>query len=221
METVISPEEFYYLYSPIASDPAQMFKYTLLGLCFDSQVEAYYKEVYITRNARYKRPRIFLKRGTAFNTQSNYTTSEKFVLSLIAEKEMRLFELRNVCLKRLEGDIRNFKYDYVYKDLDARGFCLSQWLLSSKGRKIKRSIESLIDDLDENIDGLLNDKSKLQIKVKTLGKHLIFLNDETLSKMNIHIINLDELYSLFNPNPGQGSGGSDIDFWGDGHYSIL
>lgn len=123
MEPVISPQEFYYLYSPVSSDAAHLFKYTLLGLCFDGHARAYYREIYITKNARYKRPRIFVKRGPAYKPENKYTSSEKFVLSLLSETEMRLYELRNEALLRLDGDIRNFKYEFVFKYVNARGLC--------------------------------------------------------------------------------------------------
>lgn len=87
----------------------------------------------------------------------------------------------------------------------------SQWLLNAKGRKIRRIIESRIDDLDDTVDKILDDRSALHARAKALGRHLIFLKERTLAKMEINIINLDKLFDLFNPEPGRGSEGNEPD----------
>lgn len=64
MKPSIRPQEFYYLYSPIWSDPAEMFKYTIQGLWADGHLSISYKEIYTNTNSKYTRLRTYLKLGS-------------------------------------------------------------------------------------------------------------------------------------------------------------
>lgn len=208
MKTNLKPHVFYYLYSPLRSDPAHMIKYTLLGLYVEGHIDVYYKSIYVTKNAKYKRPRIFIKKGKRYNSESKYTPSEALVLSQINKPEMRLHEFKNAMLNQFTGQIGKFKYDYVYKEVKALGFCYFTWLLNSSGRRARKSCENLIDEIDKNIDSLLLQENYLKERVNGLGANIVFLQDITHKKLNIKLINLDELYDHFNPQHGRGSDGS-------------
>lgn len=199
MEEKLKPQEAYYLNRPVRSDPTEMLKYALMGLDMNGDIDIFFKNIYINRNAKYKRPRMFIRLGANYNATNAYTYTEAFLLSKIGNEDMRLFEFRNLIANGLNKKIKLFKSDYVRRDLSKKGFLLTTWFLSSLGRQKIRKCRAAIDEIDKNIDSLLLNKKRLDTILSELGSNTIFLEDNTLKKLKKKILDLDELDRYFDP----------------------
>lgn len=199
------------------SDPIEMLKYTMQGLSYEGHLEIYYKNIYIHKNERHKRARAFVRLGQKYDASNPYSSAEKFVLSIFDKPELRLHEIKNAVLEKLNDDIKNFKSEYVYADVSAKKLCWSRSFLNWKGRKERKLCELLMDDVDKNVDELLRNKNALNDRLEALDANVIFLKESTLTKFGKKIYKLDELNRFFEPIPGTGSsvsyGGS---FYGGG-----
>ncbi len=123
MKILLRPQEYYYLYSPLRSDPIEMFKYTLQGLCYEGHLDICYKNIYININDPHKRSRAFVKLGSGFKNTNSYSSAETLVLSLFEKGELRLHEIKKAALLKLEGKIKNFKSEFVYLDVLNQNYC--------------------------------------------------------------------------------------------------
>lgn len=207
MEIKLKPQESYYLNRPVLSDPVEMLKYALLGLDVEGHIDIFYKKIYINKNARYKRSRMFIRLGPNYNTSNKYTSAEEFLISKIDKSEMRLYELRNAIADGLDKKIYEFKRLYVYNDISLKGLILRSWLLSSTGRKEIKSCKRLIKELDKNVDLLLRNETKLRETIHQLGSNIVFLEDSTLKKLNKKVVDLEELNRFFDPRSSVGGYG--------------
>lgn len=221
MNIPIKPQEYYYLDSPLSSDPIEMLKYTFQGLVVDSHITACYKFLLINKNEKYKRKRIFIKLGDQYNKNNSYSKAEQFVISLFKDQEeLRLYEIKKLILDSLDDDIANFKSKYVYEDVKRLGLCSFKYLLNKKGSEAKNTYASLIEILDANIDDLLKTETILQIHLKELGTGIIFLEATTLDKLKLIVPNLDELASIFEIITDEMTyGGGGYSSYGGGGYS--
>ncbi len=197
MKTTLRPQELYYLNKPVFSDPVEMLKYTFQGLCLDCHLEIYYKYIFINKNEKYKRKRLFLKLGSNYKVTNKYSKAETLLLSLFDKPELRLYEIKNSLMKEFGKKIRKYKYQYVYKDLLELRLCSLKVFLSSEARKEVKKLKHLIEEPDKNIDFLLNEDEKLSEKINELGANIIFLEDVTLKKLNKNINSLFDLNSFF------------------------
>ena len=198
MKTLLKPQEYYYLYSPLRSDPIEMFKYTFQSLVVDEHIDIYYKAIFINKNEKYKRQRLFLKLGNKYSTTNSYTKAEEFILSLLkTQDELRPYEIKSLAMDELDDDIENFKSNYVYEDVKQLGFCFLKCFLTSKGREARNRYANLIEVIDKDIDSLLRTETILQTQLDELGTGIIFLEETTLNKLKKTIPNLDELSAMF------------------------
>ena len=206
MKTPLRPQEYYYLDSPLRSGTIEMLKYTLQGLHADGHLEIFYKAIYINPNERYKRSRLFIKLGPAYKASNTYSLAEKFLLSHFDENALRAHEIRNKIMDVLDWKIRKFKYKYVCNDVHTQGLVSFKWFLSFEARRERKRITKLLDEIDETIDVLLQNKSLLDQKLQELGTHYIFLAETTLTKLQKKVFLLDELVRFFVlPRVGDGS----------------
>lgn len=222
MEISLKPQEYYYLYSPMRAVPEEMLKYTIQSLVLEGHISAYYKFIYINPNEKRKRKRLFFKLGTKYDPSLNYSRAEKLLLSLLKkDDEIRVYELKNRVLEKLDNNIGNFMYDYVYEDVNLKKLCRLKYFLTGKGRDLKRRYAALIDYLDINIDKLLTQHELLQNNLKELETGIIFLEKRTLEKLSLKVPDLDEVAAAFEIITGGttyssfGRGGS---FYGGGGY---
>lgn len=199
MEIKLKPQEAYYLNRPLLSDPVEMLKYALLGLDAEGHIEIFYKKIYINRNARYKRSRMFVRLGVNYNKTHPYTSAEHFLVSKIDKPELRLYEFRNAIASGLNNNISEFKSEYVYNDVLSKRFILIRYFLSKSGRQQIRNCKRLVKEIDKSIGTHLLHKTTVDEKLGLLGANLIFLEDETLKKLNKRIIDLEELNHYFDP----------------------
>src|SRR6218665_890186 len=190
-----------------------MLKYALLGLDMEGYIEIFYKKIYINKNARYKRSRMFIRLGSNHRPDNAYTSAEAFLVSKINKPELRLYEFRNAIAIGLDKEVNSFKREYVYNDVSAKGFVLLNWLLSRKGRSRIRTCKRLIGELDTKIDPLLRNESQLHQKLSELGSNIIFLEDTTLKKLGKKTHDLEELNHYFEP-AGSGGGYGYISYGG-------
>lgn len=235
VKTNIKPQEYYYLQSPLRSDAIEMLKYALQGLSITGHIVIYSKLIFINKNAKHKRRRIFAKLGPKYNLHGSYSKSESFLLSLFDKPELRLYEIRNRLLKKLDEKIDKFKTDYVYNDIKEFELCKNKFFLTEKGREEKKHIGLIIDQINEKIDSLVLNENELKTLLEDLGSNLIFLEEETLSKLKQNIPLLTELSFLEISSENLGDsfyfsgidsfasfdsfgdvGGSDFDFGGGG-----
>jgi len=205
VEIKLKPQESYYLNRPVLSDPVEMLKYALLGLDSEGCIDIFYKKIYINRNAKYMRSRMFVRLGAGHSTTNPYTSAEALLVSLIDKPELRLFELRRSIAKSLDNEIGEFKKRFVYNDLSSKKFILLRWLLSSPGRDQISNCRRLVKEIDKDLDALLKNRNDLRKKMEELGSNIIFLEDTTLKKLGKKVIDLEELNKFFDP---KGSGTS-------------
>jgi len=198
VKTILSPQEYHYLYSPLRADPAEMIKYTIKSLCVSGQLEIFSKLIYINPGEKYKRSRVFLKLGSNYRKENNYSVSDLFILSLFKEtEELRFFEIRQQINTLLDEKLSDFKSKYVYKDVKARGLCRFKYFLTRKGRYEKKICANLIDTVDKDIDKLLQNEKLINSYLSDMGANIIFLDEITLTKLKKTLHGIDELNLLF------------------------
>jgi hypothetical protein len=201
----LRPQEYYYLSSPLTSNSVEMIKYTFQGLLITGHLSMFYKWIYINKNAKYKRQRVFSKLGPAFQSNNNYSKSEQFVLSLYSKKpELRLYEIRNMLLEKLDDNLANFKSNYILDDLRSKKLCSFRFIASSEGKKARKHIEMLLETFNTEIDLLLSKPLLLHSHLTDLGPNIVLLEKETLEKLKQNSHNLDELHSLNHVTSGLG-----------------
>jgi uncharacterized membrane protein YgcG len=193
----IRPQELYYLCRPALADPVEMLKFTFQSMCVDGTIDFFYKYIYINSHQTYKRKRPFLRLGNKYDQTKTYTAAEKLILSKFNKPELRLHEMRHSLMKTFDDEIMNFKRDYVYKDVSDKGYCVTRWFLTSKGRKEKRHFTGIIKDLEDNIDLYLTKENLVREKLEALNTHIILLDDEVLEKLKANVHSMSEMSTIF------------------------
>lgn len=212
MNPNLKPQEYAFLYAPIKSDAIAMFRYTVQSLVINKHLKVYSKSIYINKRAKYPRLRTFISLGESYNLQNTYSLAEQFVLNLFIDKdELRIHEIMQTVLNTFDKDINQFKKEYVYKDVDKKGLCFSSYFLNFKGIKAKWAYYSLLETIDRDVDELLNNSALLQQYLIDIDSGILFLEDKTIKKLQLHVPNLDEIEFAFdaflNPIRSYGSGG--------------
>lgn len=198
MSVNLKPQEYYYLSKPYRAEAEELLKYTFQSLAVDGHINAYYKAIYINRNEKYKRQRIFIALGSNYKPTHPYSKAEQFVIDIFKGRgELRLYEIKHYLLDKLDDDIKGFKTKYVYQDVKALKLCHLRYFISSEGRNAKNNYADLIELIDSNIDDLLRTENVLNIHLKELGTGLVFLKESTLDKLKQKVTNLDELAAMF------------------------
>jgi uncharacterized membrane protein YgcG len=228
---IIRPQDYYYLYSPWWSDPSEMFKYTIQALWAEGHIGITYRKVYTSASARYPRVRTFLKLGKEFDPQHRYTKAEHFILSKLTREEMRLSTFYFKVMPDIYHQIELFKTKYVFNSVNQNGWCWSRCFLNRSGRQTRKHMSDLMDEIDKSIDTLVKDPIQLQAKLQALGTNYIFLNENSLIKLNLKVYELREVMALFVPhkfhtetgisfgtNVGGGFGGVYSDSSGGGSF---
>lgn len=220
MSRALKPQEYYYLYSPGRSVPQEMLKYTFQSLALAGHLAASYKCIYINKNEKRKRSRLFLTLGKNYNPQNTYTHAEQFVLSVFKEnEELRSYEIKKLVLDKLEDDIRKFTSEHVYKDIDEMGLCWLRLFLTSAGRTAKKEYTNIIDILETETTELLKTPNVLQTHLTTLDTCIILVDEKVLDILNIEVPNLDEIAAVFEVLTGGTYGGGGYYSGGGGGYS--
>ncbi|MDP1802202.1 MAG: hypothetical protein Q8L81_12670 [Bacteroidota bacterium] len=180
------------------ADGVEMLKYTFQHLVMEGHVEIYYRAIQLTKNDWRKRPRIFFKLGNEYKETNTYSVAEQFVIDILKTKEeLRIHEIKNKVLELLDKDIRNFKYDYVYKDVTKLGLCTFKYFLNSKGREVRRYYKNVIDVLEEDVNMLVKNKLVLEVHLGYIKTGIILLDDEVVKKFGLKVPDLDELSAAF------------------------
>jgi uncharacterized membrane protein YgcG len=139
---------------------------------------------------------VFTKLGPKYIVDGQYSKSEKFIFSLYDKTELRLYEIRQRILKKLDENIESFKSEYVYQDVVNLELCTNKIFLTQKGKDLKKHYTTIINCIDKEIDSLLQNESEFKILLQNLGSNLIFLEKQTLDKLKRNIPLLSELSFL-------------------------
>lgn len=197
MKTNLKPQEYYYLYSTLRANPAEMIIYTLKSLCINEDLELFSKYIFITKSSEKKRSRAFLKLNTTAQKRER-STAEELILSLFKEgEELRVYELRLRIDDKFDEKLSVFKDKYVYEDVKAKGYVWLRYFLTSKGRTERKNCADLIDGSEKESKLLKQDTTKLNQMLIDLGSDSILLDDDVQIKLNIYKPEYRELDLLF------------------------
>jgi uncharacterized membrane protein YgcG len=193
LKTILKPQEYCYLESPWNSDPGSMIKYALQGLCVSGDLETRVVSELVGRRVKHKRSKAYFTVTEQANRKTEFTSAEKFVLSLFHKPNMQVKDVRSKLMLELDDNIYRFKNDFVYRDLRDKGLCAFRYFLTSIGRRERSNCAYLIDHLDANVDSMIRQSPILTNHLDELGSNLVFLEPITLTKIKKALPDLSAL----------------------------
>lgn len=197
LKTNLKPQEYYYLYSTLRANPAEMIIYALKSLCVSGDLELYSKYLIIPKSSQRKRSRAFLRLNTTAQKREK-SSAEELILSLLKEgEELRVYEIRLRLDDTFDEKLSVFKDKYVYEDVKAKGYTWLQYFLTTKGRTERKNCANLIDDIEKEAKLPNPDTTKLNQMLIDLGSNTILLDDDVLRKLKIYKPEYGELDLLF------------------------
>jgi uncharacterized membrane protein YgcG len=195
---LLKPQEYYYLYSPRRAVPEEMLKYTFESLVLDGHLQIYYQDIFINAHQKRKRPRLFVSLSNTYNAAHTFSHAERLLLSLFTANEpLRVHEIKEKVLAKLQNDLRKFRTEYVYKDVQLLGYTWLRFFLTSKGRKAKRAYNKAISTLEDKTAAVIKDPALLQKQLDVLGNGVILVDNRVLKRLNIKVPDLKEIAAIF------------------------
>ena len=174
-----------------------MIIYTIKGLCLRGELEIFSRFILITSSDTKKRRRTFIKRNPD-SLKQNISSAEELILGFFEPgEELRLYELRWRIENRLKKKLKDFKEQYVYKDVKEKNFCFLTCFLTSAGRAEKKRCAALIDATEYLAKLSELDDPKLKQNLLDLAGNAIFLDGAAQKKTGLYKPEFNDLDLLF------------------------
>ncbi len=169
----------------MAGSGIEMLKLVLKDLCLRGILNIESRSIIVDQRYLKYRNRLFFTRGSNFQSYSTCSQAEEFFLKLFEKRhECQFYIIRRHVKKELD----KIAFDnLVYKDLRKKGLCFFKIFPSPKAIRERNLITQKVEELDSKFDSLLEHKpEEFARRVKELGSHILFLNEENLKKLQSH-----------------------------------